>query len=101
MDVREVIKGIRRSKNMTQEQFSKEIGVSRSYLNDVENARKNPSIKTIEKLANKMGMTTKEFFGVSVKSDLKNFSTEELMDELSERGIIIQCNCNGGDSNGN
>lgn len=85
MDCREIIKEIRKNENMTQEQFAKRIGVSRSYLNDVENARKNPSIKTIEKLANKMDMTIHDFFGIG--NDLSNFTDIELIDELMRRAL--------------
>ena len=51
MDIGKKIKELRKSKNLTQEEFSEQIGISRSYLSDIENNRKSPSVETLDKLA--------------------------------------------------
>ena len=50
MDTGKLFKEIRKNENKTQEEFAKQLGISRSYLSDVENNRQNPSVKTVEKL---------------------------------------------------
>lgn len=57
MTIGDNIKKIRKEKKLTQQQLAKEMGISRSYLSDVENNRYNPSIKTLISLANKLGVT--------------------------------------------
>ena len=54
MSIGEKIKKLRTYKGLTQELFAKEIGISRSYLSDLENNRKSPTIETLEKIAKKM-----------------------------------------------
>lgn len=44
----------------TQMEFSKKIGISNSYLSDLENNRKSPSLKTVSKIAERLGITTDE-----------------------------------------
>ena len=51
MSIGQNIKTVRKGKNMTQESFSELVGLSRSYLSDLENDRKNASIETIVKLS--------------------------------------------------
>ena len=46
-----VIKEMRTDEQLTQEMFSKRAGISRSYLGDLENNRKSPSVETLQKLA--------------------------------------------------
>ncbi|MFD1416846.1 helix-turn-helix domain-containing protein [Oceanobacillus jeddahense] len=55
------LKRIRKEMGVTQLELANQIGISRSYLCDVENNRKCPNLKTVEKLANGFGMTFLEF----------------------------------------
>lgn len=50
------IKELRKEKGFTQNELAEFSGLSRSYLSDVENSRKNPSVETVEKLAESFGM---------------------------------------------
>lgn len=52
------IKKIRKEKKLSQQELSELMGISRSYLSDVENDRYNPSIKTITQLAKQLGVST-------------------------------------------
>ena len=47
MAVGENVKRIRTNKRLTQEEFAKEVGISRSYLGDLENDRKSPTVETL------------------------------------------------------
>ncbi|MCF1675974.1 MAG: helix-turn-helix domain-containing protein [Staphylococcus equorum] len=42
----------------TQTAFAKKLGISRTYLSDLENGRKSPSIETVSKLAEKLEVST-------------------------------------------
>ena len=54
MKIGENIKRIRTNKHLTQQDFAKEVGISRSYLGDLENNRKSPTVETLEKISSKM-----------------------------------------------
>lgn len=56
------IKQIRKQRNLTQKQLADQIEISRSYLSDIENGRKNLSIKTVKKLANSLGLSVTDLF---------------------------------------
>lgn len=51
MDIGNIIKNVRIEEQLTQDEFAKRIGISRSYLGDLENNRKSPSVETLQKLA--------------------------------------------------
>ncbi len=57
MSVGENIRSLRKSMNMTQDEFAHEIGISRSYLGDLENNRRNPSSETLKKISKKLGVS--------------------------------------------
>lgn len=57
MSVGKTIKQIRKQRNLTQQQLADELNLSRSYLSDIENGRKQPSIKTTQSLADKLNVT--------------------------------------------
>ncbi|MDN6657393.1 MAG: helix-turn-helix transcriptional regulator [Staphylococcus simulans] len=56
------IKQIRKQRNLTQKQLADQIEISRSYLSDIENGRKNLSIKTVKKLADSLGLSVTDLF---------------------------------------
>ncbi len=56
------IKQLRSIGNLTQEQLAWEANVDRTYMNHVENGRKNISIKTLEKIITALQTDFKTFF---------------------------------------
>ena len=56
------IKELREIKQMSQKDLSYSADLDRSYLASVENGQRNISIVNIEKIANALGVTLKEFF---------------------------------------
>ncbi|RIN44407.1 helix-turn-helix domain-containing protein [Staphylococcus simulans] len=56
------IKQIRKRMNITQSELATKIKISRSYLSDIENGNKNPSIKTVKKLADSLGLSVTDLF---------------------------------------
>lgn len=52
------LKLIRKQKKQSQTLFAKSLGISRTYLSDLENDRKSPSIETVTKIAEKLNIST-------------------------------------------
>ena len=56
------IEEIRKEKGIRQDEFAKEMGVSRQTISSLENGRYNPSIMLAYKIAKFFGMTIEEVF---------------------------------------
>ena len=56
------IKELRKEKNFSQEELADLSNLDRTYINSVENGRRNISIINIEKIANAFDLTLKDFF---------------------------------------
>ncbi len=56
------IKELRETANMSQKDLSYASDLDRSYIASVENGQRNVSIVNIEKIANALGVTLKQFF---------------------------------------
>lgn len=56
------IKQIRKRMNMSQKELATKMEISQSYLSDIENGRKNLSIKTVKKLADSLGLSVNDLF---------------------------------------
>lgn len=50
------IKRIRLKKGMTQGDICRKLGLDRAYISNLENGKKNPTLSTIEKIANALGV---------------------------------------------
>ena len=83
---------LRKKRKITQKILAEKAGISRSYLADVEHNRYNPSLDTIESLANALKLDMKSFFDDALLEDsyyLKplNKLIEEEVEELSDNKI--------------
>ncbi len=56
------IKAIRRSKKIRREDFAIEAGISVIYLAYIEQGRRSPSLKTLDKIARALRVSVREFF---------------------------------------
>lgn len=90
------IKELRLERNMTQKDFAEEIGISRSYLGDLENDRKSPSAETISKLSDKLNVSSAYFFGgekdnstLEKKSDDESYFDTHQTDFQKLDGILL------------
>ena len=54
------LKKIRTAKKMSQGDISRALGVHRAYISGIENGKRNPTLATIEKLANALGVSVDE-----------------------------------------
>ena len=57
------VAGIRRLKKWTQLQLAERAELPRSYVADIEGARRNPSLRTLLRLASALGVTLRNLFG--------------------------------------
>ena len=67
----ERIAELRKAKNLSQQQFSYEAEIERSYLTHVEKGRKNISIDTLIKITSALGISLKDFFNEGAFSGKK------------------------------
>jgi len=56
----ERIKALRDARGWTQEQLAERAAIQRSYLGDLELGRRNPSVRTLVKVANAFGIAVAE-----------------------------------------
>ena len=89
MKIGENIKRIRTNKRLTQGEFAKEVGISRSYLGDLENNRKSPTVETLEKISSKMETSAEYLIGVN---SMQNYKA---IDFLMEYGFKLMTNVKG------
>jgi transcriptional regulator with XRE-family HTH domain len=54
------IRRIRLERGLTQVELSKKLKADRSYMSNVEQGKKNPTLTTMEKIANVLGVSTEE-----------------------------------------
>ncbi|MCQ9279771.1 helix-turn-helix domain-containing protein [Staphylococcus borealis] len=79
------IKRIRKEKNMTQETFAKKLNISRSYLSDIENNRKNISLSTLKKFSEKLNISINYLAtGTKMLSDLSDNEIQTQFNDLSK-----------------
>ena len=89
MKIGESIKRIRTNRGLTQEEFAKEVGISRSYLGDLENNRKSPTVETLEKISVKMETAIEYLLGVN------NMQNNKAIEFLMEYGFKLMTNVKG------
>lgn len=58
----EKIKELRKKANLTQNKLSESVGISEKYLQYIEKGSRQPSLKTIYKLAEAVKVKTKDLF---------------------------------------
>ncbi|MCE3398542.1 helix-turn-helix domain-containing protein, partial [Staphylococcus aureus] len=86
MNIGDNIKKIRKEKKLSQSDLAASLEISQSYLSDLENNRKNIGIKTVEKIAKKLDVTTSYLIsGNKMLSDLTDNELKEQMFNLSNQ----------------
>ena len=61
-DLGKEIKKLRKDLNITQEEFAYKIGISRTHTGHIEQGRKSPSFKVLEKMAKTLRVKVKDLF---------------------------------------
>lgn len=75
INIGENIRKIRQDRGMKQDEFAKKADISRSYLGDLENNRKSPSLDTLQKLANNMDISLS--YLLTGKKTIRDFNKDE------------------------
>ena len=63
MKVGQRIKACRKEAGLTLKQLSERVGISVSFLSDIENGRSNPSLERLESMADKLGTSVSWLMG--------------------------------------
>jgi transcriptional regulator with XRE-family HTH domain len=74
MKVGDVIASIRRRKRIGQKELAKDLEISHTYLSQIENGAKTPSIKLLNKISEKLGLPLSALLFEAL--DESNFKTE-------------------------
>ena len=56
----ENLRNLRLKKNMSQVDLATALSVDRAYISNIENGRMNPTLSTLEKIANALGISSSE-----------------------------------------
>lgn len=56
------LRRLREEKGVSQEELSKEAGLDRTYVGKIERGKKSPSLNTVEKLGDALGVEVWELF---------------------------------------
>lgn len=78
MSIGEKVRKIRKEKGLSIMDLKEKTGLSKSTISDLENDKSSPTIDTLQKIANALGVDIKEFF----EEKLENQT--ELIDDLVE-----------------
>lgn len=76
------IRSIRKERGLTQSEFADKIGLSRSYLSDLENDRKNISTKTLKLLSEKLNVSTN--YITTGNKLLRDLTDDEIATEFND-----------------
>lgn len=85
MDIGKAIYTIRKQKKLSQEKFSKKVGIDQSYLSLIENNKKKPSTKLLEKISAETETPLPILFFFSLSEDDVSPQKRELYNILFPR----------------
>lgn len=79
------LKFYRKQKGLSQEKLSNEIGMSMTYINQVENKGSWPQPEIVDKIASCLGVSIQELFGIdSSPQNVKYFDKNFFIESVSE-----------------
>ncbi|MCL4871517.1 MAG: helix-turn-helix transcriptional regulator [Anaerolineae bacterium] len=71
-----VLRNLRHEKNFSQEAFAFEVGIHRTYVSQLERGLKSPSLKTIQKISQVLGVNLSELMAlVEIEASKENLSS--------------------------
>ena len=72
------MRAIRLSKGISQMELSLRSNLSQSFIANLEKGKKQPSVLTLIKIADALGVNTQDFFPVSFNADTKEQTKEKI-----------------------
>ena len=84
MNVGKRIKALRRQKKLTLNELSRKVGISISFLSDIENGRSNPSLERLKDIAEALDTSVSFLMGEDNPMQKDKISDEELDKKIYE-----------------
>lgn len=81
MTIGDNIRNIRKSRNLTQQELSEELKISRNYLSELENNKRNPSAETLRNLADKLNVSLVSLVEGNSSISLEQYAKDKI-DEI-------------------
>lgn len=75
MNLCDKLKDLRQSKGITVYRLSQETGISQNHIRELESGKRNPSVETLRRLCDALGVNLSEMFNDS--SDISYLSSDE------------------------
>lgn len=69
MNIGNVIKSIRKQKGLTQNEFAPLCGITQTYLSQIENNQKDPTLSTLKKISENLNIPLPILFFLSMTKD--------------------------------
>lgn len=82
MNLGERLVKLRKSKNLTQEKFAKEIGIGLASLQRYESGERSPTLDTLEKIANGLNVSLSEVMGEYIDNIIDAVKDGDVVDPL-------------------
>ena len=79
MEISKKLKLMRKENNLTLKELSTKSGISISFISDIENGRRNPSIEKLKILAHALDIPAREFLKEETDYLINGGETEEVM----------------------
>ncbi len=87
------IRAIRNNKGISQEKLALDSNLDRTYINSIENGKRNITIDSLTKITNALNISLKDFFDKDYKIDINPSNTVFLMVEVINKEIIVEIRC--------
>lgn len=95
MEIGDKLRSIRKENKLTLKEVSMKTGISISFISDIENKRRNPSVDTLKLLADGFGIPASELLDEnSVNNNVDGSSIEDVLNTIDEdiKDIILKIN---------
>ncbi|MGX7107308.1 helix-turn-helix domain-containing protein [Hutsoniella sourekii] len=93
MTVGDKIKAIRKERKLTQQELSEIIGLSRNYISELENNKRNLSNDTLTNLANKLGVSKSYLLGESAQDNQSAKNEQKNWEKILDIGQYYLAEC--------
>ncbi|TCK67921.1 helix-turn-helix protein [Winogradskyella wandonensis] len=84
MNIGKALRDIRKGKKITQKELAETVGISNTYLSEIENNSRRPSIDILKKISDSLGVNILYLILKSLEeNDLKNENKAEFLNKVN------------------